>query len=222
MINNQIINTKMIKKASLSLGVLLLSVPVLGQGTIKIEHKTKQYLKTETTLNKSKYFNIHNLTSLTDTEFINFKSTYGIASSYRGGRTFDSPMKNQVNGVFPVIKNSFSGVRPVENRVGSGKPGDLFYSDDPNADYSTIDLTSYIDDATNYITNYYKKQEANVPEYVEPLNEPMVHAVDFYPEGRLTPKKYITSKIDIIITKICELHRELGKKIHAAPEFAKK
>jgi len=49
----------------------------------------------------------------------------------------------------------------------------------------------------------------------------MVRAVNHYPEGRETPRRYVRAKTDAVITKICEYHRDLGRSIHAVPELSR-
>ncbi|WP_175609898.1 T9SS type A sorting domain-containing protein [Zobellia uliginosa] len=205
-------------KLSLTFCLCLMFTSLYSQGEVTIDHKTKRVVNGESFFKRKKYFNIHQLTDPDDPDFKKFKTTYGMADSYRGGRLLDSPMKKGRNGNFPAVNKRFTGVRSVEDRFASGFPNDFFY--DGEADYSKVDMTDYIDRLTNYIRDYYRYEEEQVPKYIEPLNEPMVHAVDFYPEGRATPKKYLSEKINIINTRVSEFHRELGKKIHATPELA--
>ncbi|QVY65976.1 hypothetical protein [Polaribacter sp. Q13] len=188
-----------------------------AQVVVEIDHKTQRFIGNETEFKRDKYLNIHGYIKANDPELIKFRNDFNLNPTYRGARLLDSPIKKPKNGVFPIIKKKYSGVREVENRITSTAPKDFFY--DKKVDYSQVDMTTYMDELTSFVADYYRYQEPNVPKYIEPLNEPMVHAVDFYPEGKQKKRKYISSKVDAINTRVMELHRELGKKIHATPEL---
>jgi hypothetical protein len=200
---------------------LLLSVfhsSVKAQGTITIDHKTKRYIGDVSTLNRSKYTNGHFLNRNTDADFNTFKTTYNIPSSYIGSRSFWNPFHLVKDGVIPNITKNKFGVRSVDQGfVATGTENNLFY--DKTKDYSTEDISAFSAQAADYVARNYRDNWNFVPNYIEPLNEPMVHAVDHYPEGRQTPQIYITSKIDAVITKMCQYHKDLGQAIHNLPEL---
>ncbi|UZO79462.1 T9SS type A sorting domain-containing protein [Aquimarina sp. ERC-38] len=191
----------------------IISFGAYSQGTVTINPKTQRFVKQESNFKREKYFHIHQLTDVKDKDFIKFKNEFGFAPSYRGSRLLDSALKNhRGTGNFPTVKRKFTGVRPVEDRFTSTSPGQYFYK--PNADYSKENMTQYIDRLTTYMRDYYRYEEARVPKYIEPLNEPMIKSIEFVKKG---PGQ--GDRIDVVNTRICELHRELGKKIHAAPQL---
>lgn len=210
--------SKVYIKSVVYINVLFVSLSLFSQNRVTVDPSVQRVVNKESIFNRDKYFHIHQLTKLKDEEFNTFKLTYDLPSDYRGSRLLDSPMKKGEDGFFPEVKRKFKGIRAVENRFVSGSPKSFFY--DKEVDYSKEDMTDYIDRLTSYIRDYYAFEEKNVPKYIEPLNEPMVHLTEFYPEGRNKPKKYLNDKIDSLTLRVCELHRELGKKIHASPELA--
>ncbi|MFY0607651.1 MAG: T9SS type A sorting domain-containing protein [Cyclobacteriaceae bacterium] len=187
-----------------------------AQGVITIDHKTKRYLGEVSTLDRSKYVNGHFLFNATDAEFEAFKTQYNIEQDFIGGRQFWNPFGKVKNGVIPNINKKYSGVREVSpSLVATGTASHLMYDD--NLDYSVEDVTAFSLAAAEYVAHSYRDDWTLVPKYIEPFNEPMVHAIDYYPEGR--NGQYITSKLDEVITKICVYHRDLGQAIHAVPEL---
>ncbi len=204
---------------ALSLFGLFLRPTIKAQGVITIDHKTQRYIGDISTLDRGKYTNAHILFTGPDAAFESFKTEYNIDKSYIGGRQFWNPFGKVNNGVIPNVKKNYNGVREVNPfLVATGTAGQLMYDD--NLDYSIEDVSAFSQQAAEYVAQSYRDEWDLVPAFIEPFNEPMVHATDFYPEGRETPTKYISEKIDVVITKICEYHKDLGQAIHAIPELA--
>ncbi|MGY6648077.1 hypothetical protein [Wenyingzhuangia sp. IMCC45574] len=195
------------------------SLTSVAQEKIYVQPHTQRFVEGESTFDRSKYFTFHSFFRKQDAEFENFKATYNLDKDYIGSRLFNSPVnkRNHKNtGSFSKVPKNYKGERETTNYVSTGHPNGLFYG--KGVDYSQIDIQPFIANAVKYTVDYYKHKEQYVPSIFEPLNEPMVHAVDFYPqEGK--KKKYIKSKITSIIEKICVYHRELAKGIHSAPEL---
>ncbi|MCL7764850.1 hypothetical protein MPF19_15605 [Polaribacter sp. Z014] len=189
--------------------------PIFGQSKITIDYKTKRFVGESSSFNRDKYFNIHSKFNKPDKELSEFISTYNIRSDYRGSRGLGNPIARIKKGKFPKIKKLHSGIRDVNGHVDSGRAKYVFYQKE--IDYSLTDVTEFSNKAADFAVDYYRYQEDNLPKYFEPFNEPMVHANDFYPKKN--NKKYDKEKIDKIITKMCEFHRDLGKKVHAASEL---
>ncbi|QVY66612.1 T9SS type A sorting domain-containing protein [Polaribacter sp. Q13] len=189
---------------------------VYSQSEITIDHKTQRFINGVSEFNRNKFITGHFLYNSNDTDFESFKNEYNIDSDYKGSRQFWNPFGKVKNGVIPNVQNKYSGIRNVEPLlVATGTAGQLFYDD--SKDYSIEDVSVFSKNVANYVANSYKKDWALVPEFIEPFNEPMVHAVDYYPEGK--DGKYITSKIDNVITKMCQYLKDLGQSIHAVPEL---
>ncbi|MDG1804571.1 hypothetical protein [Flavicella sp.] len=206
-------------KSILRKGIVLTGIMVFGslsaQTKITIDHKTQRFIGETSELNRDTYFNIHGKFKQSDADFSKFIYEYNIRSDYKGSRGLWNPMGRLKNGKIPHVKKIHSGVREVQGHVDSGRAGYVFYKKD--VDYSVEDVTEFSYKAAQFAVDFYRYQEDNVPQFFEPFNEPMVHANDFYPKKN--NKKYDKEKIDKIITKMCEFHKILGQRVHAAPEL---
>tara|TARA_R110002126_G_scaffold291731_2_gene456137 strand:- start:6130 stop:8202 length:2073 start_codon:yes stop_codon:yes gene_type:complete len=196
--------------------IVLFYSSLYSQNVITINHKTQRFINDVSEFNRGKYITGHLLFNSNDNEFEAFKNEYNIAANYKGSRQFWNPFGKLKNGVIPSIKNNHSGVRNVQALlVATGTAKQLFYDD--SKDYSIEDVSEFSKNVASYVADNYKKEWSLVPEFLEPFNEPMVHAIDYYPEGR--NGKYITSKIDNIITKTCQYFKDVGQAIHTVPEL---
>lgn len=201
---------------ALLIGCLLACYPPLlyAQGIITIDHQTQRFVGAETSLDRAKYLNGHFVFNGPDTDFDAFKSTYNIAPSYTGSRQFWSPLGKVNNGQIPSnIPDNFNGVRQVTpGLVGTSRASKLMY--DSNVDYSTVDVSVFSQQLAAYVAQSYKDEWNPMQEFIEPFNEPMVHASDFYPGG------FNTAKNDSVISHISLFHKDLGQAVHAVPELA--
>ncbi len=209
------------KKIVILFGLTISALSINAQGIITIDHKTQRFVDNVSTFDRSKYTNVHfGLRNNTDAPFRAFKSQYKIKSDYLGSRQFYNPFSKVKNGVIPNVRSIHKGKRSVNRIIATGKATNLFYNN--KLDYSKANVSGFSLKVAKYVAESFKKEwgDVSIPEFIEPFNEPMVHAIDYYPEGRATPPRYIGSKIDNIITKICAYHRDLGKSIHAVPELS--
>lgn len=190
-----------------------------AQDVVLIDYKTQRFIGEVSTLDRSKYLNFHGVNNNeNDAAFNAFKEAYNIPAAYRGSRQFWSPLSKVNNGQIPNVRDNYNGVREVHGgRVGTGRESKLFH--DETVDYSKEDVSELSKHIADYIARSYRDEWDPMPEYIEPFNEPMVHANEYYPEWRES-KKYVTEKTDVVITKICEFHRDLGQAIHNTPELA--
>jgi len=190
---------------------LLLMTQAFSQGTITIDHKTQRYINDVSTLDRTKYVHAYVQIRGNDPKFTSLKAEYNFHPDYIGGRSLGNPAAKITDGVIPAVKKKYTGVREVDPWfVTGGRPGNLFW--DKTADYSQIDITDYSKQLANYTAECYKTEWDNIGRYIEPMNEPFVHAKDFYPG-------YSNDKNNYIIKEICEYHNYLGKAIHAIPEL---
>lgn len=191
-----------------------------AQGVVTIEHKTQRYIGEVSTIDRGKYLNGHFILNKNNDIHLNaFKTDLNLTSNYIGSRSFWNPMAQIKNGVIPTVRDKTDGIRVVQKGfVATGTHKQLFH--DKTKDYSIEDVSELSVGAANYVALKYRDDWSPIPNYIEPFNEPMVHAVEQYPEGRQTPKVYKRDKISKIITKICEYHKDLGKAIHAIPELS--
>ncbi|WNJ20432.1 T9SS type A sorting domain-containing protein [Pontibacter sp. G13] len=193
-----------------------LAPAVQAQDVISIDHKTQRFIGDVSQLDRSKYFTFHGFfgANSTDPDLVNFRNTYNLPSNYSGSRRFWGPLHkvdDDPAGTIPNVINKYDGVRSVDGAIATGTLGSLM--NDPNEDYSVLDLSTRSQHVATYIAQSFKDEWDDVPTFYEPLNEPMVHAHEFYPGG------WNTAKNDIIVTKICEFHRDLGVAMHALPEL---
>jgi len=194
---------------------LLQMTLAFSQGVVVIDHKTHRFLNDASTLDRTKYTNAHvNFQGVTDPDFNQFKVDYNIQTDYVGGRSFWNPASKVKNGVLPNVGNKYTGVREVYPwYVAGGKQDNLFF--DKTVDYAVTDITQWSKDLANYVAQSLKSDWDWPVKYLEPFNEPMVHADEFYPDTKKTAEK-----TNAVITKICEYHRDLGQAIHNTPELA--
>ncbi|MEM6642691.1 MAG: T9SS type A sorting domain-containing protein [Bacteroidota bacterium] len=200
------------KRFLLSIPFVVFSCSVFAQGSILIDHKTKRFLGEVSALDRDKFTNVHNVYNDVDPEFEAFKETYNISPDYSGSRQFWNPMNKVNDGVIPSVPDNYDGVREVlKGRVGTGRESRLFF--DETLDYSQEDVSQFSLDLADYIARSYRDEWDPMHEFIEPFNEPMVHAKDYYPGG------FNSAKNDLIITKMCEFHRDLGQAIRTMPEL---
>ncbi|MEM9986499.1 MAG: hypothetical protein AAF804_15515, partial [Bacteroidota bacterium] len=185
-----------------------------AQGIVTIDHQTQRFVGTESAFDRDKYLNGHFIFNNPDADFENFKSTYNLNPNYIGSRQFWSPLGKVNNGQIPPnIPDNFNGVRQVTpGLIGTDRASKLMY--DSNVDYSTVDVSAFSQQLAAYVAQSYKDEWSPMQEFIEPFNEPMVHASDFYPGG------FNTAKNDSVISHICLFHRDLGQAVHAVPELA--
>ncbi|ANQ52166.1 T9SS type A sorting domain-containing protein [Flammeovirga sp. MY04] len=197
----------------IGLYITLLSIEVLAQTNITVYPNTQRFIGDVSTFDRSKYLQAHIWfgNEPNDVDFKSFKSTYNIDENYIGSRRFWSPLGLVKNGVIPNIRNNYSGVRSVNNHVDTGRSGSLMY--DENVDYSTVDITDFSIEVAEFVAKNYRDEWNPVPKYIEPFNEPMIHAADHYPGS------YNSAKTDEIVTKICQFHQHLGKAVRDIPEL---
>ncbi|MEM9986249.1 MAG: hypothetical protein AAF804_14245, partial [Bacteroidota bacterium] len=193
-------------------GLLGLLSTAFAQGTVSIDHQTQRFIGEVSTFERDKYLTGHFVFNNSDADFNAFKAAYDIGGSYEGSRQFWSPLGKVNNGQIPNIQNKYDGVRTVNpGLVGTSRASKLMY--DASVDYSTADISAWSLQLAAYVAGSYKDDWDRMPEFIEPFNEPMVHASDFYPGN------WNKEKNDLVITKMCEFHRDLGQAIHAIPEL---
>ncbi len=158
-------------------------------------------------LDRGKYFNVHSRGQ--DAEHQAFYQEYNVSRSGRGFWTPLAVAKQQMGqvGLYPNHANSSSdtSVRPVTTFVATDHPR--------NAYKEGLDIEA----AANWVVAYYRDQvnAEGRPRFYEPMNEPFVHARDFYDEPDWTP-----SAEERVRGEMAELFSVIGAKIHDAPELA--
>lgn len=189
---------------------------IYAQGVITIDHKTQRFINNVSQLDRGKYINFHGYfgNNSSDSDLVSFRNTYNLPAGYSGSRRFWSPLNkvdDDLAGTIPSVSNIYNGTRQVDGTVSTGKLNSLM--NNPNLDYSVVDISARSQNVASYIAQSFKDEWPDVPTYYEPLNEPMVHADEFYPQNANA------TQTNIIITKICEFYQDMGAAMHAVPEL---
>lgn len=175
--------------------------------TVDIDFTVRRTIGGESTLERSKYFTMHSTGG--DNEHNLLYQNYNVTRSGRGFWTASAVAKQKTGqvGVFPSFTPVSDGeVREVSPFIATDHPRNVYKEG--------ID----IDAAADWAVEYYKNEVgvSGRPLFFEPMNEPFVHARDFYDEPDWTP-----SAETRVRGEMARLFGAMGEKIHAAPELAK-
>ena len=190
--------------SSYSVNVTKLTVEVFS--TVTVKPAVKRYLGDTSALDRGKYFNLHS-TGGNDVEH-NFFTDYNATNH---GRGFWGPAAVAVKeegqvGVYPSSSTGTNEVRDVSRYVATEHPYNIYKEG--------VDKDALSDWVVSYFKNYV--DDVNLrPEFYEPMNEPFVHARDYYDEPDWDPVAEARVKLEM-----AQVFREIGSKIHATPELA--
>ena len=170
---------------------------------IDVFPKVKRIIGGVSTLDRTKYFNIHS--NANDVE-ADLYSDYNVSQS---GRQFWSPGSAAIQntGVFGTYPGPLSGnteLREVRRYVATDHPYKVYEEG--------LDPIPFADWTVEYFKNYVDVYLR--PEYYEPMNEPFVHARDFYEELDWDPVAEARVKLEM-----AQFFKHVAQKIHAAPEL---
>jgi len=169
---------------------------------VLVEPSVQKFIGHVSELDRTKYFNIHapGNTPLLES----FYKDYNVEQSGRGfyGPGIDAKKLMGEVGVYPKFNDKKSDKPKVVTRyVATEHPRNL-YKEGVN-----------FEAASDWAVNYFKNvKESNRPLWYEPMNEPFVHAKDFYEEKDWDPVAELRVK-----TEMSKLFRALAEKIHADP-----
>ena len=171
---------------------------------VLVEPSVQKFIGHVSELDRTKYFNIHapGNTPLLES----FYKDYNVEQSGRGfyGPGIDAKKLMGEVGAYPKSKNKNNeNLKPVNRYVATEHPRNLYKEG--------IDLEAVSDWAVEYFKNV---KENNRPLWYEPMNEPFVHAKDFYEEKDWDPVAELRVK-----TEMSKLFRALAEKIHAEPSL---
>ena len=171
---------------------------------VLVEPSAQKFIGHISELDRTKYFTIHAPGSSPLLE--SFYKEYNVEQSGRGfyGPGIDAKKLMGEVGAYPKSKNkNDENLKPVNRYVATEHPRNLYKEG--------IDLEAVSDWAVEYFKNV---KENNRPLWYEPMNEPFVHAKDFYEEKDWDPVAELRVK-----TEMSKLFRALAKKIHADPSL---
>ncbi|MFY0598194.1 MAG: carbohydrate binding domain-containing protein [Cyclobacteriaceae bacterium] len=171
--------------------------------TVKVDPNTQRFIGNVSTLDRSKYFKMHNGTE--DTEFNQLNSDYGVTV----GRGFWGPYsyaKSQtgVVGTYPSFKTGNTDLRDVrEGYIATEHPYNV-------ARYS-LNATTMAEWAVEYYKDFV--DQSGRGEYFEPMNEPFVHAGD---------DDFSAEQPDdqLMRVKMAEIYAAIGEEFDRSPELA--
>ena len=173
---------------SLFLILPLLAMNGYSQNTnIYIYPKIKRFLGAESTLDRSVFFNIHSTGNDVDQAFY---EDYNVLQD--GGRAFWGPGAFAVQqtgevGVYPDAQSGDTSVRPVNNYIGTEHPYNIYQAEiNP-------------EEVANWVVEYFKNfaNQSQRPKFYEPMNEPFVHARDYYDEPDWDPDAEARVKLEM-------------------------
>lgn len=174
---------------------------------VEIQPGIKRSIGGVSLLDRGKYFTMHSRGQ--DAEHQAFYEEYNVTRSGRGFWTALAVAKQRTGevGTYPSHANSSSdtSIRPVTEFVATDHPRNVYKEG--------LDIEA----AADWVVAYYR-DEVNAegrPRFYEPMNEPFVHARDFYDEPDWTP-----SAEERVRGEMAELFSAIGAKIHDTPELA--
>ena len=169
---------------------------------VLVEPSAQKFIGHISELDRTKYFTIHAPGSSPLLE--SFYKEYNVEQSGRGfyGPGIDAKKLMGKIGVYPKSNNKKDDkLKHVSRYIATEHPRNLYKEG--------IDLEAVSDWAVEYFKNV---KENNRPLWYEPMNEPFVHAKDFYEEKDWDPVAELRVK-----TEMSKLFRALAEKIHADP-----
>ena len=169
---------------------------------VTIHPEIQKFIGDVSELDRTKYFSIHSPANSPLLQ--SFYKQYNIERSGRGfyGPGIEAKKLNGEVGVYPKNKESKKAkIKTVRPYVATEHPRNVYTEG--------IDIDAISDWAVQYFRNMDDDQR---PLWYEPMNEPFVHARDFYDEKDWDPIAEVRVK-----TEMSELFRGIASKIHADP-----
>ena len=188
-----------------SYAVNVSKLTVEAYSKVVVKPAVKRYLGDTSALDRGKYFNLHS-TGGNDVEY-NFFTDYNATNNGRGfwgPAAYAVQQEGQV-GVYPSSSSGTDEVRDISRYVATEHPYNIYKEG--------VDKVALSD----WVVSYFKNTVGvNLrPEFYEPMNEPFVHARDYYDEPDWDPVAEDRVKLEM-----AQVFREIGSKIHATPELA--
>jgi hypothetical protein len=188
-----------------SYSVNVSKITVEAYSKVVIKPTIKRYLGNISSLDRSKYFNLHSKGG-SDLE-ADLYTSYNVSPHGRGfwGPAAVAVQQEGQVGVYPTSSTGTNEVRDVSRYVATEHPYNMYKEG--------VDK----DALSDWVVSYYKNSVGVHlrPEFYEPMNEPFVHARDFYNEPDWDPVAEARVKLEM-----AQVFSEIGSKIHAAPELA--
>lgn len=170
-----------------------------NRNVITVDYSTQRYLGNVSSLDRSKYFNIHSVDD-GDPDVSSFLKNYdvGLGRSFWGPYSYAYSKTKEV-GKYPQMK-PYSGNISVKRYIATEHPN-----------IQTIQGGIDTEAAGAWAAEYYSNRDI-VPEFFEPLNEPFVHADDVH----------FTVKGQAMRELMTDFYASIGKHIHNSPRLSGK
>jgi hypothetical protein len=170
------------------------------ENLVTVDVSIQRFIGDVTELDRSKYFLIH--TPANTPLLQDFYEEYNVEWSGRGfyGPGVEAKKQKGEVGIYPKTKIKKSEkVKSVRRYVSTEHPRNLYKEG--------IDIDALSDWAAEYFKNVDDEQR---PLWYESMNEPFVHAKDFYDEKDWDPVAEVRVK-----TEMSKMYRAIATKIHA-------
>jgi len=175
---------------------------IAQENSIAVHPHVQKFIGDISELNRQKFFNAH--IGGTDKDIEKFYTDYNVTP----GRGFWGPFsyakqKTKTVGQYPEFSNKKCDLKEVDRKISTEHPKAAFKDG--------IDIKN----AGKWAAEYFKNHAGNtIPEFFEPMNEPFVHAKNFY-KG-----KWNVDEINRIKKQMSEFYAACGKEIHNTPSLA--
>ncbi|MDG1805495.1 T9SS type A sorting domain-containing protein [Flavicella sp.] len=172
------------------------------ESNVYIDQKCQRFIGEISELDRTKFFSVHDTGS--DTEQSKFRLDYNVTGGrgFWGAYSYAKSKTGEV-GVYPDPRPENSTIKAVlSNYVATEHPRSAFKDG--------LNIFSAADWAVEYYNNF--ANNSGRQEFFEVMNEPFVHADDFY-EG------WDPEENQRIKTQMAQFYNEVGKSIHAKPEL---
>lgn len=183
---------------------VFLTYGLIGQSVnVEINRTVKKYIGDVSTLDRSKYFNIHSNSIDLEHSTLYSNHTVGRGRGFWGPFSFARNKTGEV-GVYPEFKDGTDDLKSVARFISTEHPYNTFLED--------MD----VEKAAEWTAEYFKDfvDESGRPEFFEPMNEPFVHAHEFYSGG------WNSAKNTEMKMQMSELFAAIGKKFDETPALA--
>lgn len=174
------------------------------ENLVTVDVSIQRFIGDVSELDRSKYFVIHSAPFANKPIHKSFYEEYNVTPSGRGfyGPGIDAKkLKGQV-GVYPKAKEKKGKkIKSVKRFVATEHPRNLYKEG--------VNIEGFSDWAVQYFKNMDEKAR---PLWYEPMNEPFVHAKDFYSEKDWDPEAELRVK-----TEMSKMYLAIAAKIHAEP-----
>ena len=187
---------------------ILFTAGLYGQlNRVTINPEIQKFIGDVSELDRSKFFVMHSAPFASNPIHESFYTDYNVVPSGRGfyGPGIDAKKQKGQVGVYPKVKQSKGKkIKPVRRFVATEHPRNLYKEG--------ID----IEVLSNWAVQYFINMNDDLrPLWYEPMNEPFVHAKDFYDEKDWDPVAEVRVK-----TEMSKMYRAIAEKIHAEPSLS--